>query len=208
MQELTKAQQEYFKDSQMRTAENELKVFYHGTTHDFDTFSRNHREGNMVDLEVGFFFTPYKREADYYGENKGGQTLEVYLNITNPLILETKEDYAVMNKYMAECFPDVNWQQEHICTDKFKNYLKEKGYDGVVADGMIIVYEANQIKSTDNSYPTKSDNFRDNSRDYLSDHLKDLSLDECLKLTRHIKEQEKNQKEFENKRNTHHKDER
>lgn len=190
MQELTKAQEEFFRDSKMRT-NHELQVFYHGTTHDFDTFTRQHREGNMVDLEAGFFFTPYKREADCYGANKGGQTLEVYLDIKKPLTLETKEDYALMNKYMAECFPGVNWQQEHICSEKFKNYLQAKGYDGVVADGMIIVYEPNQIKATTNLYPTHSDNFRDNSKEYLRQHLKDLSVDEACLIAKHIRQTEK-----------------
>lgn len=208
MQELTRAQQEYFKDSKMRNANGDLQVFYHGTTHDFDSFTRNRRDGNMVELEAGFFFTQYKREADSYGVNKGGQTLEVYLDIKNPLTLETKDDYALMNKYMAECFPGVNWQQEHICTDKFQNHLQKQGYDGLVTEGMIIVFQPNQIKSINNLYPTRDENFRDNSREYLSEHLKDMSMDECMKLTKHIKEQEKNQKESENKRDTRDKNER
>lgn len=208
MQELTRAQQEYFKDSKMRNANGDLQVFYHGTTHDFDSFTRNRRDGNMVELEAGFFFTQYKREADSYGVNKGGQTLEVYLDIKNPLALETKDDYALMNKYMAECFPGVNWQQEHICTDKFQNHLQKQGYDGLVTEGMIIVFQPNQIKSINNLYPTRDENFRDNSREYLSEHLKDMSMDECMKLTKHIKEQEKNQKESENKRDTRDKNER
>lgn len=208
MQELTRAKQEYFKDSKMRNANGDLQVFYHGTTHDFDSFTRNRRDGNMVELEAGFFFTQYKREADSYGVNKGGQTLEVYLDIKNPLALETKDDYALMNKYMAECFPGVNWQQEHICTDKFQNHLQKQGYDGLVTEGMIIVFQPNQIKSINNLYPTRDENFRDNSREYLSEHLKDMSMDECMKLTKHIKEQEKNQKESENKRDTRDKNER
>lgn len=208
MQELTRAQQEYFKDSKMRNANGDLQVFYHGTTHDFDSFTRNRRDGNMVELEAGFFFTQYKREADSYGINKGGQTLEVYLDIKNPLTLETKDDYALMNKYMAECFPGVNWQQEHICTTKFQNHLQKQGYDGLVTEGMIIVFQPNQIKSINNLYPTRDENFRDNSREYLSEHLKDMSMDECMKLTKHIKEQEKNQKESENKRDTRDKNER
>lgn len=208
MQELTRAQQEYFKDSKMRNANGDLQVFYHGTIHDFDSFTRNRRDGNMVELEAGFFFTQYKREADSYGVNKGGQTLEVYLDIKNPLTLETKDDYALMNKYMAECFPGVNWQQEHICTTKFQNHLQKQGYDGLVTEGMIIVFQPNQIKSINNLYPTRDENFRDNSREYLSEHLKDMSMDECMKLTKHIKEQEKNQKESENKRDIRDKNER
>lgn len=189
-QNLSRGQREYFKDTLMKDKNGDLQVFYHGTTHNFDTFARNHREGNIGDNESGFFFTAYKREADYYGVNKGGQTLEVYLDIKNPLTLETKEDYALMNKYMAECFPGVNWQQEHICTDKFKNYLKDKGHDGVVTGGMIIVYEPNQIKAVDNLYPTHSDNFKDNSKEYLQQHLKDLSVDEACAIAKHIKQAE------------------
>ena len=81
-------------------------------------------------------------------------------------------------------------------------WAENNGYDGILSEegGLdkhireIVVFEPNQIKSVDNLYPTKSDNFRDNSREYLKEHLKDMSFDECMKLTKHIKEQEKQEK--------------
>lgn len=186
MQELTEAQKDYFSGSKIRDGTGELQKFYHGTTHNFDAFAKNSREGNMSDLEAGFFFTSYKREADSYGINRGGQTLEVYLNITKPLVLESKEDYVLMNKYMAECFPGVNWQQEHMCSVKFQNYLQSKGYDGIVTDSMVVAYKPNQIKSVDNLYPTKSDNFRDNSQEYLKENIGRLSITEQCAISKHI----------------------
>ena len=78
------------------------------------------------------------------------------------------------------------------------DWAKENGYDGILSENSldmkireIVVFSPNQIKSVDNLYPTKSDNFRDNSKEYLQDHLKDMSLSECMKLTKHIKKMEK-----------------
>lgn len=85
-------------------------------------------------------------------------------------------------------------------------WAQNNGYDGILSENggldmrirEVVIFEPNQIKSIDNLYPTKSDNFKDNSREYLSQHLKDLSVEECMKITKHIKAQEKENKGREN----------
>ena len=175
MNQLTKAQEEYFKNSKLRDENDNLKVVYHGTKAEFDCFS-NVKKSIIENLKAGFFFTESKSEADSFGKDKGGKTLEVYLNLENPLDLNKDGGYALLDKYMKDCFPCVNWQQEHICTNKFKDYLHKKGFDSIITFDMIIAFEPNQIKSIDNLYPTCNDNFKNNEEDYF----KNSSLEDKL----------------------------
>lgn len=201
---LTKAQKEYFKDSQIRNEQGQLMVCYHGSRskEDFQSF------GN-IKIEPGYWFTADKEYAAQHGE----KIIEAYLNVKKPYNLE---DLSIdLTSDVQKCFPgrDLScWDDKIVFNKEFGDYLKSQGYDGMMwkhsGEWTVVAFESNQIKSIDNLYPTKSDNFRDNSREYLSEHLKDMSMDECMKLTKHIKEQEKNQKESENKRDIRDKNER
>ena len=82
--ELTKAQAEKFKDSQVRDKDGRLKTVYHGSSAVFNVFSADFMSQHGSSEEQGFYFTDYKDMAEGY-QKKGGQLLEGYLNITNPL---------------------------------------------------------------------------------------------------------------------------
>ena len=82
--ELTKAQAEKFKDSQVRDKGGRLKTVYHGSSAVFNVFSADFMSQHGSSEGQGFYFTDYKDMAEGY-QKKGGQLLEGYLNITNPL---------------------------------------------------------------------------------------------------------------------------
>lgn len=82
--QLTEQQQEYFKDSKVRDAEGRLKTVYHGSSAQFTKFSADFMSQNGSSEGQGFYFTDLKTMAQGY-EKGGGQLLEGYLDIKNPL---------------------------------------------------------------------------------------------------------------------------
>lgn len=104
--ELSKEQQNYFKNSVVRDAEGRLLPMYHGTANGgaFTVFEGDKLSNKTLTSQIGqgFYFTNVKEEAkaymrnrDIYGkESKGSNPYlhEVYLNITNPLNVEDDID--------------------------------------------------------------------------------------------------------------------
>ena len=99
--QLTKEQQQYFKDSKVRDENGSLLTVYHGTDSEFTVFDRGKigknywQSGNSA--FGGFYFTDNKSTAENYatlstGLTAKGRVVESYLNITNPLISETGRD--------------------------------------------------------------------------------------------------------------------
>jgi hypothetical protein len=82
--QLTEQQQEYFKNSKVRDAEGRLKTVYHGSSAQFTKFSADFMSQNGSSEGQGFYFTDLKTMAQGY-EKGGGQLLEGYLDIKNPL---------------------------------------------------------------------------------------------------------------------------
>lgn len=82
--QLSEQQQEYFKDSKVRDAEGRLKPVYHGSSAQFTEFSADFMSQNGSSEGQGFYFTDLKTMAQGY-EKGGGQLLEGYLDIKNPL---------------------------------------------------------------------------------------------------------------------------
>jgi hypothetical protein len=81
---LSEQQQEYFKDSKVRDTEGRLKTVYHGSSAQFTKFSADFMSKNGSSEGQGFYFTDLKTMAQGY-EKDGGQLLEGYLDIKNPL---------------------------------------------------------------------------------------------------------------------------
>ena len=81
---LSEQQQEFFKDSKVRDAEGRLKTVYHGSSAQFTKFSADFMSTNGSSEGHGFYFTDLKAMAQGYEKN-GGQLLEGYLDIKNPL---------------------------------------------------------------------------------------------------------------------------
>lgn len=87
--ELTKEQQEYFKDSKVRDDKGRLLEVYHGSPNEFTVFDKN-KTSDYNTLGQGFYFTSSKEIADSYqggvlqNNSDKSHTKAVYLNIKNP----------------------------------------------------------------------------------------------------------------------------
>lgn len=145
---LTKAQQEFFKDSKVRDAKGNLLVMYHGTKADFTVFDR----GKLSD-GLGFFFTEDKREASDYGIPR-----ECYLNISNPF--DMFGDTPITDFLGgAPKYVDGNFNSAAAVKG-----LIDAGYDGMYSFShgttWYVAFNSDQIKSTSNLNPTKDPDIR------------------------------------------------
>ena len=81
---LSKAQSDFFKDSKVRDENGNLKVVYHGTQYDFNTFNYDKLGENTSSLGAGFYFTDARKTSEFYTGEKG-IVKEVYVNINKPM---------------------------------------------------------------------------------------------------------------------------
>ena len=105
---LTKEQADFFKDSKIRDKDGNLKVMYHGSSETFTVFDKS-KAKSYGTYGNGFYFTDSTSHAGTYGN-----TIDVYLNITNPLqngtnditkeqlrkfveVIAENEDYGIEN---------------------------------------------------------------------------------------------------------------
>ena len=224
MSKLTKAQEEYFKDSVVRNKDDSLKIVYHGTPRE-----------NFTAFRGSAFFTDDKETAKYFAkDNKNrdvcdGIIFECYINCKNPLIFDAegkrynylKAPYYVIDDFVAKnredlCYEldlssceeiddyDYNELEEdlielynscfysyyegtEITIEQLQSYAEDNGYDGLIVNNVrdlndniprtqYITFEPNQIKSINNLYPTKDDNFINNEENYF----KNSSLEDKL----------------------------
>ena len=86
---LTKAQQEYFKNSVVKDEKGNLKVVYHGTPFDFNKFSYDFVGTNGTSLGKGFYLTDSLSMAKGFSK-EGKEPMQLYVNITNPMSLNEK----------------------------------------------------------------------------------------------------------------------
>lgn len=110
-------------------------VMYHGTSDPkfwaFDERKLGKNTGHIT-TNLGFFFTPFKKHAQAYGD----RVLKVFLRIENP--------YITTGEKLADML------DSHEAARKFRDDLIAKGYDGIVwKDGTTIAFHANQIKSAE-----------------------------------------------------------
>lgn len=188
--ELTKGQQERFKDSKVRDENGNLLVMYHGTPN-----------GDFTVFKDGTYFTPNKEYADRYqdpsassistGKVKSNpKTFEVYLDIKKPFDISDPEarelyinDYIKggnamgINPYLSDAeynkIQAIDWTEG----EDLRDFLIEEGYDydGLIldegADGgygdaveyrgkSYVVFSPEQVKSVDNANPTNNPDIR------------------------------------------------
>lgn len=188
---LTTAQKKYFKDSKLLTDDNQLQVFYHATEAKFDAFDKKFiGDGHGSSFGEGFYFSAEPIPA--YGDN-----LAVYLNVKKPYVLDLNNndnledfanklniDYSEMKEFIrfyCSVKGGIGKTLREYCVEDLQP-LKDKGFDGIIilntSVGLynqpkqeiskeVLVFEPNQIKSVNNLYPTKSDNFIDNKKEYM-----------------------------------------
>ena len=261
--QLTKEQQEYFKDSKMRDADGNLKIMYHGsqnggfhvfdpaysdddislffvdrndvamsysgtsetyaartfrTAEDFNKFfaeiGADEYEVKAIDGELHLYEDGdlaavsnngeeiYEEFRDLSGLGYGDVNYKVYLNLTNPLVVDAKgsewsevkipkEHLAKFNETVYQN-PDPYGYLDTAVTRDFAQYAKEQGYDGVIfknirdnggfsngsegASTVAIAFDSNQIKSVANTQPTGDPDIR-YSLSEDSKKLKDVGLE-------------------------------
>jgi len=155
--QLSEQQQEYFKDSKIRDDDGNLKVMYHGTSHDFTIFDWNKIGSNTHNEGIfgkGFYFTNYENLANYYNRDMFGKVIKDsdrkamtgYLNITNPFVWQSIRTKEQMEEFAKEINapkgllkwnPYSNGGEIHSLTEEgqpgeFTELLKAAGYDGII----------------------------------------------------------------------------
>ena len=152
--QLSEGQQKYFADSKVRDENGNLKVVYHGSPADFNTFSLDYLGTNGTAEGYGFYFTDKKSIAENYSRGhegqqnqEGGRLFEVYLDIKNPLSdTEVTMSRAQFRKFLTTLnkqvdadgepldvlsnYGDVAWEG----LNKVLNYAMEIEYDGSDSD--------------------------------------------------------------------------
>lgn len=154
---MTEDQCEYFKNSVARS------VAYVGLRGEpFHVFTPS-------DNGFGYYFSDSEEVARSYSKN--GTIAEVFLNITNPLVIEA--DGGLWSELPEP--KDYRWEVP-LTTWKSAEWAKEKGYDGVIIKNVqdcgvfgtvenrvattYAVFNSDQIKLTSNEHPTSSPDIR------------------------------------------------
>lgn len=188
---LSKEQQEYFGLSKVVDESGKLKVMYHGTSQGghtvFDTY------GSKYGLfGQGTYFTDSKSVAETYtnkgkGENK--QVYESYLNIKNPMDMDSEANAEAWAKAFPEAsFPESGTNEEfyRAMEEYFEDNeysraeaaemaieaLEGMGFDGITHIGggrvnanspahrVYVAFKPEQIKNIDNAKPTDNPDIR------------------------------------------------
>lgn len=183
--ELSKEQQEYFKDSKARDAEGRLQVVYHGAR---DT-------GRTVFTRNVTYFTDDESMADSYSPNGG--RYKGYVNITKPFVVDAEggnwsrvpvdgELLGILRESGGSVFEeDGEWRSTPADIAASIEELVDEGeadYDGVIILNVddtgsyykgkdthiandYIIFNSNQFKNVDNLKPSSSPDIRYSQRD-------------------------------------------
>lgn len=92
---LTAEQREYFAESKVVDSEGKLLAVYHGSASDFDSFDPERLGKGNDTWGNGFYFTDSESTAAGYSE--GNAPREFYLNLTNPIVIDGKQETSMQN---------------------------------------------------------------------------------------------------------------
>lgn len=174
---LTADQEAYFKNSVVRDENGNLKPLWHGTNVDFNTFEKG---------DIGFHFGTYE-QADARSRESGNQVMmECFLNLRNPLVLETDFGMWNANRIAEELAKQgILSNAEYRALQSIPGFaaegydspgnaalralLEAKGYDGIQYRNTFegeenaysyIVFHPNQVKFVNNLTPTQDPDMR------------------------------------------------
>lgn len=153
--ELTKGQQEYFKDSKVRDENGNLLRMYHGTSNAGHTVFDPWGKAKYGLFGTGSYFTDDPEVAISYTEKGKGNNpdvYEVYLNITNPIDMDAPGSYEAWSKALPDAdFPLAGTNEdfyrameEYFEDDGFtkweaaetaRDVIESMGYDGITHIG-------------------------------------------------------------------------
>lgn len=188
--ELTKEQQEFFRDSKVVDEQGRLKVMYQGGDGSFTVFDRKKSSYSNL-YGRGFYFTDSESHAGQYGNVR-----KFYLNITSPLsttettitksqlqkfleaVAENDEDYsfenygqgATVDSVLASVYgksdfsmlSDINQTAigDMVAAVELFNEVNGTGFDGLILPTETVVFSPEQIKNVDNKAPTENPDIR------------------------------------------------
>ncbi|MER9217857.1 D-Ala-D-Ala carboxypeptidase family metallohydrolase [Mesorhizobium sp. M0644] len=174
----TPAFKNWFGESKVVDAQGKPLVVYHGTQANFEAFDPK-RAGRLDSgfLGEGVYFSTDPDTANYYansGVDEGQNIIPAYLSIKNPYMWQKKtrgvrgvvmqgsklpDDLhdAVIERTEFAYDENAEWDAaaERDMSRALTEILKERGYDGVIADVgggelEIVAFEPTQIKSVNN----------------------------------------------------------
>ena len=181
--QLTKEQQEYFKESKVRDFNGKLQVVYHASDTDFNVFSKDRigsGAGNIYGK--GFYFTYREDVAGDYGYPRA-----FYLNMKNPYVfdgfnygdastiaerwVDTLNEHGIeynhsdrLEKYHFdnEEVDESELIHDTVGVHKVADVVRQMGYDGIIipSAGEYIAFEPEQIKGVGNTKPTDDPDIR------------------------------------------------
>ena len=172
--EISKELQTELKDVKTVDENGNLKTYYHGTRGEFDVFDNSkigqNYEGDWSSLGKGIYFTDNYESAKEFGEssiNEGETTVkEAYLDIKNPYYVDSLTNTNNYEQFKSDLqakygLEESDFTNGYTLIDALKNkgldsteVLKEHGYDGIIADDEVMVFDSNQIKNTNKQETT------------------------------------------------------
>lgn len=132
----------WFGNSKVTNADGTPRIVYHGTVANFDTFSHAFLGSNTgaSSAREGFFFAGKPTTADAYSQGRtGSNTMAVYLNISNPLVVDLGNTARRATKYS-----DLVKQAKANGHD---GLIIKNTVDGATVDDIHVVFDQTQIKS-------------------------------------------------------------
>lgn len=179
---LTEQQQAYFKDSKVRDAEGNLLVVYHGSPSKFTMFDHRKLNTHGNAHGRGFYFTETKGLAESYSK-EGGQLLEGYLDIKNPM---SEERVTIKRSALVRLIKES-------CKEQAKSLVADEGYSSIteaLPDTWVSNYVMTYGMSMDDVYREVADiiyDSSDNDVDIIAEMTNAGAGNEAtLRLTRKI----------------------
>lgn len=119
--ELSKEQQEYFKDSKVRDGDGNLVTVYHGTTEEINVFDKNKLGSNTgaSSAKEGFFFTSSKQVAEAYSMYARPQ-----------YIRDLEKKYQDLEKIAQRTGSKEDWRARDEAYLEYEEAELEYGYGG------------------------------------------------------------------------------
>ena len=184
--ELSREQQEFFKDSKVRDENGNLLTVYHGTEANagipkeywFSIFDEAKQGNNGSWFGNGFYFTSNLEHAQEYAHSKGN-IYETYLNITNPYIpYKSGNSMISFQEDFKNNFNEAKSIEGKLNGNQIQEILKNNGYDGIIIGDNIIAFNSNQIKNVDNKKPTNNPDIRYSNRADMDSEGRELSKEQ------------------------------
>ena len=168
--ELSKEQQEFFKDSKVRDSKGRLLKLYHGTDSDITVFDESYSQDG-----TSLFLTDSEYVASTYTTT--GKMMPLYANLVNPLIVDAKGK----DSYHIPVPKELEYMQLGKIAEarQLAYYAKGLGHDGVIIKNVVdvagfaaprkatdvIAFNAEQLKDVTNKSPTSDPDIRYSDRD-------------------------------------------